>query len=187
MEKTKDSKYAVVGLIILALFVGYFWGKWSISKNPTEYIFDSKTFFDNNKTGNFQSVYVAGTLTGEGQNGNNTTAITCSKEKMTCLVNSIEGISENTCQLSRLDAPRELAVTDWNNYSITATDETPYDTFSCFKNTININRDSQVVEWVQEPINQSQLSCKDVKDNKIYKWTIEDPTWMKNFKDSLKK
>lgn len=132
-------------------------------------------------------MYVAGTLTGEGQNGNSTTAITCFKNKMECLVNTIEGISGTTCQLSRLTSPQAFPIVKWDDYIITATDETSYDTYSCFKTTINIDRKSEVVSWVQEPINQSQISCKDVKDNKIYKWTIEDPLWMKNFKDNLKK
>jgi hypothetical protein len=185
MESFKDSWFKIILMIILAVVVGYFWGKSSILAIPTQYIFDSKTFSDN-KIGNFESVYVAGTLTGDDQDGNGTTSITCTKDKMECLVNTIQGISKTSCQLSRLDSPQSFPIVKWDDYVITATDGNPYDTFSCFKTTINIDRKSEVVSWVQEPINQSQMSCKDIKDEKIYKWTIEDPAWMKDFKASVK-
>lgn len=179
MEK---NKYVIsVVFIILASVAGYFFGKNSIKNKPTDYIFDSKSFFDR-KVGSFESIYVAGTLTGEGYDGNNTTVISCSKDKMECLTNSIFGISETSCQLGRLDAPKAFSIIKWDDYVVIATDEIPYDTFSCYKTTINIDRKSQTAEWVQEPINQSQISCADIKDSKIYKWTIEDPSWMKNRK-----
>lgn len=192
MNLIKRNWTKTILIIVVAVTVGYYFGLISNkSKTPQAYIFDSKTFFDNNymfpESNNFKSVYVAGTLTGDGNDGNNTTSLTCYKDSMECLVSAIHGISESSCQLGRLDAVQRFPIVKWDDYVIIATDETPYDTFSCFKTTINIDRKSEVVEWVQEPINQSQLSCKDISDNKVYKWTIEDPKWMKDFKTSLKK
>ena len=174
-------------IIIVVAAIAYMFGKNSIQTIPTQYIFDNKTF-NHYKNGSFESLYVAGTLTGDGVGYNdNTMSIMCAKDKMECLVNSIQGISKAACQLSRLGSPTSYPITKWDNYSIVATDASPYDTFSCTKNTINIDLQSQVAELVQEPINQSSLSCKDFNDTKIYKWTIDDPQWYKDFKNSLKK
>lgn len=177
----KDRKISISTTLLLiagSLFVGYWAGKIITLNNPTAYIFDTKSYFEN-KVDNFESVYVAGTLTGSGIGyKDNTTAITCYKDKMECLVNSVEGISENSCQISRLDSPISYPVIKWDDSLIVASTENPYDNFSCSKTTINIDRKSKVTEWVQEPINQSVLSCKN-SDNKTYKWTIEDPSWMK--------
>jgi hypothetical protein len=146
------------------------------------YVFAPKAFYAEK-----ESVYVSGTRTGEGENGNNTAAITCSKQKMECLIVDVRGISETSCQLSRLASPLAIPITKWNDYTIIATDKNSYDTYSCFQTTISIDLNSEDVLWVEEPINQSQLSCKDVSDNKIRKWTIENPPFWKNVKDNIKK
>lgn len=187
-------------LVVAVVIVGYYLGRLSNQPKilPKTYIFAPKTFFDNKDiASNFgnQQVYVAGTLTGNDiehnvyilGNKDNTIAITCYKDRMECLVNSIIGISKTSCQLGRLDAPLPLPIMKWDNYVIIATDENKFDTFDCTKTTINIDRKLETVLWVQEPINQSQLSCKDFHDNEIYKWTIEDPQWMGDFKANLKK
>ncbi len=185
MKKFIKENWVKLILVIAVAIVGYYFGR--ISNKSTvlsqTYVFAPKAFYDNKV-----SLYVAGTLTGDDDGyKNSTTAISCSKDRMECLISTIQGISKTSCQLGRLDSPLSLPIVKWDDYVITAIDESPYDTFSCTKTTINIDRKSEVVLWVQEPINQSQLSCKDFQDNKIYKWTIEDPAWMKDFKANLKK
>src|SRR5438552_3975086 len=101
------SRHLVVVILVALTFVaGYWGGKRSVQASPPNYIFDSKTFSDF-KNGSFESIYVAGTLTGDGVGyENNTTAVTCSKDTMECLVNSIQGISKTSCQLGRLSSPQ---------------------------------------------------------------------------------
>lgn len=182
MKNINLSTPIILVILVIVLAVGYFWGKYSISRYPTNYIFDTKTL-SYYKSGDFEYVNVSGTLTGDGRK-NNTTSIACYKDKMECLVSNIQGISETSCQ-PRLATPQSFTVVKWDDYIITATDISPYHRFSCYKNTINIDRKTQVTEWVKEPINQSSLNCIDSHDNKIYKWTIEDPQWMKDYMDGL--
>ena len=116
-------------------------------------------------------VYAAGTLTGAGvPQKNNTVAVTCYKGQMECLTYSIEQIRPN--QLGRLDSPTAYPVTKWGKDEIVASGAA--DAVNCRKDTISFVRHSQVVVWVQEPINQSAAVCKDA-DSRLLEWTIENP------------
>lgn len=184
MYKSKQYNYIILAiLIVLAIFGGYSWGKKSIpSSVQTGYIFAPKAFYAEK-----EAVYVSGTRTGEDENGNNTVAITCSKQKMECLIVDVRGISGTSCQISRVASPLAIPITEWNDYTVIATDKNPYDKYSCFQTTISIDLRSEQVLWVEEPVNQSQLSCKDISDNKIHKWTIENPPFWENVKGGIKK
>jgi hypothetical protein len=188
MKKVYMQTKTTAGLVILTLLLiigAFYLGKASNNSSTatrgTKYIFAPKDYSDNTEAG----VYIAGTLTGDDAT-NNTTQITCSKDRMQCLTNQITGISTNACQLSRLDAPLSIPITTWNDSVIIATTYNPIDNWSCSKITINIDRKSQTAEWIQESINQSQPFCKD-SDTKTYKWMIEDPAWAKEMHQSLSK
>jgi len=169
--------FTTIAFISLLIIVGgYFFRIIKSTKNiPQSCIFARKVFYAEKST-----VYVSGTLTGNGVGyKNSTTAITCSKQTKKCLINTIFEIRppKSVCQLSRLGSPSSMSIVKWNDHVITATDTDFYDTYSCVKTTINIDLGSKEVLWIQEPINQSALGCKDIKDPKIYKWTIENPAY----------
>lgn len=128
-------------------------------------VFDSKAFIDI-----VDYVYVAGTLTGEGvPYENNTTAVTCYKNRMECLTIGINQIGPN--QVSRLDSPDSYPVTKWDANEIVA--RGPGDVVNCRQVTISIVRKTEMLLWVEEPINQASAACKNA-ETRLLKWTIED-------------
>ena len=138
-------------------------------------VFAPKAFFDSAQTGPGEgSVYISGTLSGDGVNyKNNTVAITCYKDRMECLTYSVAQIGPN--QVGRLDSPASYPVSKWDSYEIVATE--PELPMNCRKVTISIVRKSATAVWVEEPINQSSAACKDA-ETRVLKWTIEDsPGW----------
>jgi hypothetical protein len=136
-------------------------------------VFDTKAFFDSGDAG-YGSVYIAGTLTGDGvAYKNNTAAVTCYQDRMQCVTASIEQIGPN--QVGRLESPSIFPVVKWDSYEIVATGAG--DAVDCRKVTISIERKSETAVWVEEPINQSSATCKNA-ETRILKWTIEDsPAW----------
>lgn len=136
-------------------------------EQPMMYVFDSiKAFYTQPGY-----VYVAGTLTGEGvAHRYNTVQVTCYKDRQVCQTNSIEGISKQYCQLSRLDAPFELAVDRWDENEVQASASSGL----CSKSTVIINLKSEVALWVEEPRNTYDTSCAHA-DTRTYRWTIEKP------------
>lgn len=125
-------------------------------------------------------VYIAGTLTGEGVSyPNNSTAITCFKDRRECLVYSIEQIGQN--QISRLDIPQIYELSKWSEEEVVMTQSALN---NCRKETVTIVRKSQTVVWVQEATNQSQASCVN-SDTRLYKWSIDRPAaWKAMFPNS---
>jgi hypothetical protein len=55
-------------------------------------------------------------------------------------------------QIGRMDAPFEYAIRKWSPYEVVAGDDGG---LGCAKTTITIDRKSQQVLWVEEPINQT--------------------------------
>jgi hypothetical protein len=140
-------------------------------------VFDRKAFFDTAQTGIGEgSVYIAGTLTGEGvAYKNNSVAITCYKDRMECLTYLVEQIGPN--QIGRLDSLTSYPVTKWDEFEVVASDSA--DLINCRKVTISIVRKTESAVWVEEPINQSNVTCKSA-GTQVLKWTIEDsPGWPK--------
>lgn len=138
----------------------------SFSRQPVVYVFDPLKAF--NAQPDF--VYIAGTLTGSGIAYRfNTVQITCYKDRNLCLTNSIEGISSQFCQLSRLDSPLELAIDRWDENEVQARNSG-----RCSKTTITINLKSEAALWVEEPQGKYDTSCAHT-DAQTYRWTIEKP------------
>lgn len=140
-------------------------------------VFAPKSFHDGERTGPTHGlVYVAGTLTGPDIGyENNSTAITCYKDRMECLVYQVRQIGKN--QIGRLDWPNSYPITKWAPEEVVASSGTD-DAVNCNRTTISILRSTETALWVIEPINQSQAQCKD-SNTKVIKWTIEDPPWWK--------
>lgn len=140
-------------------------------------IFAAKAYYESPGQGP-GSVYIAGTLTGEGvAYPNNTTAIVCDEVRKECLTYSIEQIGPN--QVGRLASPLSYPIVRWGRDEIVASGEG--DAIDCSRATITIVRKSETVVWVTEPINQSEARCKN-SNTKIMKWTIEDsPRWAAMF------
>jgi len=121
-------------------------------------------------------VTVSGTLTGEGVgNPNNTYSIACFQDRKECWMTSVEA---SGLHIGRMDSPYAYDIRKWSPYEVIAGDD---GTFGCFKTTITIDRQSQQVLWVEEPVNQTQVMCAK-SENKIRKYTIENsPGWKKIF------
>jgi hypothetical protein len=133
-------------------------------------MFAAKSFYDSAQTTGEGFVYISGTLSGDGvAYKNNTVAVSCYKDRMECLTNSIEQIGSN--QVSRLAWPISYPITKWDSYEIVANELVT--SMSCRKDTISIIRKSESAVWVEKPVNQSSAVCKNA-DTRILKWTIED-------------
>jgi hypothetical protein len=145
----------------------------------TKILFAPKSYYDTATTTD-NLVYIAGTLTGDGVGyPNNSTAISCYRDRMECLTYSVEQIGPN--QVSRLDILAPISVTKWDAGEVVAS--TSSDLPNCRKDTVSIIRKTEAVVWVQEPINQSQAVCKK-SETRILKWTIEDPPGWKTITGS---
>jgi hypothetical protein len=164
---------AFAGASILLLFRPPLW-IWTLFGDKQDIIFAAKVFYDGAKTRGDGFVYIGGTLTGEGvANKNNTIMIACYNDRRECLFSSVDQVGPN--QIGRLGAPDRYAITTWNPNEIVATG--PYAS-GCRKITINIDRKTESVTWVEEPSDQSPPACKNA-DTKTYKWSIEDPPFWK--------
>jgi hypothetical protein len=135
-------------------------------------IFAKKLYYDTPDV-----VTVSGTLTGEGLGyPNNTYSIGCFKDRKECWMTSVQAIGG--LQIGRMDSPYAYDVHKWSAYEVVAGDD---GTFGCTKTTITIDRKSQRVLWVEEPVNQTQVMCAK-SENRIRKYTIENsPGWTKIF------
>jgi hypothetical protein len=162
---------AFVGVSILLFRQAWIWTAFG---DKQDIIFAAKVFYDSAKTKGDGFVYIGGTLTGEGvANKNNTVMIACHNDRKECLFSSVDQIGPN--QVGRLGAPDPYAITTWTPDEIVATG---YYASDCRKITINLDRKSESVVWVEEPISQPRAACKNA-DTKTYKWTIEDPPFWK--------
>jgi hypothetical protein len=127
-------------------------------------VFGKKIFHDND-----EFVYITGTLSGDRiAYRNNTVMIACYKNRKECLFSSVSQIGPD--QIGRLDAPSFYPIVKWNTLEIMATES--YANY-CKKVTISIKRKSKTAVWVEEPVNETDATCKDF-DTNLYKWTIED-------------
>jgi hypothetical protein len=144
-------------------------------------MFADRSYFDSAKLagggdeGDFASIYVAGTLTGEGvAYPNNSVLVNCEKARMECLTYSVEAIGP--MQIGRLEAPAIFKIKTWNKTEVVAVGDTE-GLQTCVNDTITFDRSSESVLWVEVPINLTEPKCK-YTSTKIRKWTIEDsPAW----------
>ena len=167
-HNSRHTSFLLLAIVLLSF------GCTRQAPNDQQIMFAAKSFYDSTQTAGEGFVYISGTLSGDGvAYKNNTVAVSCYKDRMECLTNSIEQIGPN--QVSRLAQPISHPITKWDSYEIVATGlVTP---MSCRKDTISIVRKSESAVWVEEPVNQSSALCKNA-DTRILKWTIEDsPDW----------
>jgi hypothetical protein len=173
--------FLIVGLLIGAAggFVGNSYReRQRHTQGDSEIVFAAKNFYDSGPNASYQMLVTSGTLTGPDlAYPNNTRAISCMKQESICVVSSVEQIGRN--QIGRLDGPWPYTVTKWDQQEIVAGDEA--NDINCSKLTITIERKSETVFWVEEPINQTRPMCKN-SDPNIRKYTLEDsPAWKKIF------
>ncbi|MGA3302362.1 MAG: hypothetical protein ABSC72_03650 [Methylovirgula sp.] len=127
---------------------------------PDEDIVFSNKLFVNTK----DFVAVEGTLTGDWiAYKNNTYSFLCFPKE--CLVAFIEQIGAR--QVGRTIGPTTYPVISWADDEVVASDDG-----LCSKTTITIDRNEQILLWVETPINQTTIACKNVDDG-IRKATIE--------------
>jgi hypothetical protein len=167
------------GLLVVGLVIGFVGGAGTIiyfqarmaagaESGEMAIHFDKKMYYD---TDSF--VVVSGTLTGPDMAyPNNTYNVSCYQELKQCWSSNVEAIGEK--QIGRLGPPSEFDIRSWTKNEIVAGYDSP---FGCVKTTITISRTSQVLLWVEEPVNQTKPFCKDAR-NATRKMTIEDsPGW----------
>ena len=95
---------------------------------------------------------------------NNTYSILCVPEQ--CIVASVEQIGPK--QVGDIDGPVVYPIKRWtDDEDVVAEDHT-----LCARITITLDRRTQTVLWVETPINQTTLACKNA-DNNIRKATLE--------------
>jgi hypothetical protein len=134
--------------------------------------FDSKSFYDHGqRSGLDGSVYVAGTLTGEGRAyPNNSVSVTCVKDRGECLVVEVEQIGPN--QIGRITSPAIYPIVRWNAHEVIATDF--LDIMHCRRVIISIERKAQVATWIEQQDPQANpVDCRNAETRR-FKWTIED-------------
>lgn len=94
---------------------------------------------------------------------NNTFSILCLPDE--CIVASVEQIGPK--QVGSIDGPVTYPVIRWTNDEVVAQS----DAF-CARITITFQRKSETVLWVETPINQTAVACKNA-DSTIRKASIE--------------
>jgi hypothetical protein len=129
------------------------------------------------------SLYVSGTLTGDGvPHPNNSMSVTCQKAGTIlayvwpgkCLVVRVNQIGDN--QIGRIDAPEVYPIARWSNYEVVATDD-PESLHRCRITIISINRKTKSVTWIEQPNPQADpVDCVNA-ETKRFKWTIEGWRW----------
>jgi hypothetical protein len=95
---------------------------------------------------------------------NNTYSILCVPE--VCIVASVEQIGQK--QVGSIDGPVTYPVKHWTQDD----DVIAEDDSLCSRITITLDRKAQAVLWVETPINQTTLACKNA-DNNVRKATLE--------------
>ena len=123
-------------------------------------VFSIKTFL-----GTKDYVAAKGTLTADWIGyKNNTYSILCLPTD--CVVASVEQIGPK--QVSSIDGPISYPVIHWTeNDEVVAQDDA-----LCARITITLDRKTETVLWVETPINQTTVACKNA-DNDIHKASLE--------------
>jgi len=143
-------------------------------------LFAPKNFYDSKEKqlGEFGYVAISGTLTGKGLGyPNNTHAVSCIGAYKACFISSVSQIGHD--QIGRMDNPYAYPIVKWTEYEVVAQDEPSL--IGCLRVTITIDRKSEALLWLEEPINQTKPNCKDA-DTTIRKYSIEDPPGWKRMR-----
>jgi hypothetical protein len=157
---------AILGAVVVWLVAPHFLSATTRSDEDIRFPYKS---FDGPKAW----VAAKGTLTADWMAyKNNTFSILCLPEE--CIVASVNQIGPR--QVGDIDGPIVYPVKRWtDDGEVVAEDST-----LCSRITITLDRRTKSVLWVETPINQTTLACKNA-DNNIRKATLEaSPFWRKH-------
>ena len=161
-------------VFIVALVVGLVCGVGGLIylQNGMPIEFAKKSYSDDKE----DVVTVSGTLTGEMEFPNNTCSIGCYRDLNQCWIACVQAISGP--QLGPMTAPFFYEISSWTvNEIVAASSVSSGVLIACYRTTIKIERSTEQVLWVEEPVNQTKPICKD-SENKSRKSYIEDaPRW----------
>jgi hypothetical protein len=99
---------------------------------------------------------------------NNSFSIWCDPEA--CIVASVNQIGPK--QVGNIDGPAAYPMKHWTEDGEVVAEELG----PCQRITITLDRRNEQVLWVETPINQTVLNCKNA-DNNIRKATLETPAF----------
>ena len=145
-----------------------------LANEDSQIIFAPKSFLDSKQNNEFGYVAISGTLTGKDVGySNNTYGLSCMKRFNACFVAYIEQIGRD--QIGIIQDPIDFPIVKWNDSEVVAQEEPSL--LNCFRVTITIDRKREELSWVEEPINQTEPTCKNA-DRTTRKYSIEDsPRW----------
>jgi hypothetical protein len=104
---------------------------------------------------------------------NNTFSILCDSAE--CIVASVNQIGPK--QVGEIDGPTVYPLKSWSDDDeIVAEDQT-----LCSRITITLDRKSETVLWVETPINQTAIECRNA-DNHVRKATLEESLFWRDFR-----
>lgn len=139
------------------------------TKPDEDIVFPLKTFL-----GTKAYVAAKGTLTADWiAYKNNTYSILCVRDE--CIVADVEQIGPK--QISSVDGPVVYPVRQWtDDDQVVAEDDA-----LCSRITITLDRKTQTVLWVETPINQTAIACKNADDT-VRKATLETSLYWRKSK-----
>jgi hypothetical protein len=134
----------------------------SESHNNEDIVFPTKTFLSTEAY-----VAVKGTLAGDWlAYKNNTYSFLCLAPPWNeCMVASVQQIGPS--MVSSIDGPIVYPVKRWTHDEVVAEDDA-----LCSRITISFDRKAKIVTWVEIPINQTEIACKNA-DKTVRAATIE--------------
>ena len=112
---------------------------------------------------------------------NNTMRAFCSRDELRCDIGTIEVIGAHQMGSIGLSA---YDITRWDDKVIVAKSGGAA-AGDCAAVTINVFRATKEIDWIQEPVNQSEPQCSK-SDTATYKWTIETSPALKALDDGIK-
>jgi hypothetical protein len=104
---------------------------------------------------------------------NNTYSIVCLRDE--CIVADVEQIGPK--QINSIDGPLVYPVKQWTDDGQVVAEDDAF----CSRITITLDRKTETVLWVETPINQTTIACKNA-DNAIRKATLETSLYWRKWK-----
>jgi hypothetical protein len=164
--------FACTSLILASALIWLLAPQFSQNKTEARYdediVFPAKVFLST-------EAYVAttGTLTADWiAYKNNTFSILCALQE--CIVADVAQIGPK--QVSSINGPVTYPITRWTKDEVVAQGDA-----LCARTTITFDRGTKTVLWVETPINQTEIACKNA-DNTVRKATIETSLYLRRSK-----
>jgi hypothetical protein len=104
---------------------------------------------------------------------NNTYSILCLRDE--CIVADVEQIGPK--QINSIDGPLVYSVKQWTDDGQVVAEDDAF----CSRITITLDRKTETVLWVETPINQTTIACKNA-DNTMRKATLETSLYWQKWK-----